>query len=518
MFLMFAYANRARCMSRYLLRSLSAALALTFAFMPMSLLIAPRPVHAQSQALPQTPVPRTGNDNAQVKASWIEGLKLLDSAEAADWAAGENMIRQALQNGERSVEAYAVLALLRLRQSDPEDALQWIDQARKSQVLETSESAGVLLRAELCASLTLEDKERSTQAFKDIARRIYAANRIAAQDAKAIDALDLRCSAHTLGITVAMLEPPQAESVLAGRDIQIASQCALGSNVSGVATTYEAAFALANKNVLEITKHLQAIAKHGADKVRADLETKQAELKQLLEEAAQQEQVATEFNRNTREQVDQDSADRRKLTREIRELDAQRANLSPGHPGRLRAAPPLPPPSSSIYVQEYEIRTVYEERVVNGQVIRVPVTREVRRPQYEIDRERNERYSLVMRDYENARREYDAYVANYQNALRTWQEVENRRLKDLDDRKSAASAKVSELDAEKKALESERSAAAKEVVAIRNAREALQFEIKWMQLVLDAVAQQKVGKLFRPDHFPLINWSIEKARLQRNLR
>ena len=438
-------------------------------------------------------------------ASWRDALRLLDSASPADIVAAESILRQAIAAGGAPAEAVCTLALVRLRQTEPTDALALVDGlATTYDPAELQSTRAVALRIRLCAALMIDDASQVDSAFKDLVRWIVAG---------AGDPTDLRFSAITIGVVEAMLEIDLAQSPITGRNLRIGRGCMLDSRVPGVASSYSAAYAQASERAGELARQFAMIADKGIEAVAAENAERLQSLDKSLGVLVQQKELTSEIFRNAREQTQQNTRDRRKLDSQIAMKMRQ---PTPGHPGPQRPAPPPPPPRSTIGVEEFELRTDYDTIIRNGETIQIPVTRQVRRSQYDIGREREQKYQHVLRDYQQIRADYDRYAQNHQNALKSWTEADRLRRQNLAQQRGEFEAKRAELLAASERIKDEQRDTAKEFSAQRNEKEQEAFELELQSIALAAAAEQNIAGAFRPRNFPVVSWSQEKALLQRN--
>ncbi len=87
-------------------------------------------------------------------------------------------------------------------------------------------------------------------------------------------------------------------------------------------------------------------------------------------------------------------------------------------------------------MDEFEVINDYDTIIQNGQTIRVPVTRQVRRPAYEIERERNQAYNRMRSEYDRAVADYRTYESEYNKRLTSWASEDQRRRQDSQPRES----------------------------------------------------------------------------------
>lgn len=441
-------------------------------------------------------------------ASWRDSLGLLDSSSPADTVAAESILRESIAHRDAPPEAICAFALVRLRQEESADALALISSLpTRYSAADLEKSQALALRVRLCAALMIRDAQQADSAFKDLVRLIVA---------ETADPVDLRYGAITVAVVVAMLEPDLAKSPIAKRDLAIGRDCMLNCRIHGVASAYTSAYAQASDRAGELVRQFALIADKGLDAIAAEHQSRMQSLGNSLDDLALQKELAGEIFRNAREQTQQNTRDRRKLENQIATLMAKSRQATPGHPGPPRPAPPLPAHPSTIHVDEYETRTEWEYVIRNDTSFRVPVTRQVRRSQHEIDRERDLMYQRMLDDYKRVKDDYDRYARNYQTALKSWTEADGLRRLKLDDERAEAEAKRAELIASSELIKEQQRETAKEISAKRNEKEQEAFELELQGIALAAVQAQDIAEVFRPRNFPVISWSQEKALLQRN--
>lgn len=456
------------------------------------------------------PTPAVADGHLERADSFFEGLKLLDSASAADVVAAESMLREAIASGDASAETLCTLAMLRLRQGEARDAIELLER-RSSSLNQDALAAtqGLALRIDLCASLMTDDGPRAIAAFRNCVRHVVAAQ---------ADPVDLRYSAITVGVVVAMLEGHLAESKIPLRDLQIGRDCMLDSRVSGVGTAYASAYAEAHERAEELERQFEEIAARGIDAVAAENQARLAELDRSVDALSAQKELTSEIFRNARELTQQNTRDRRKLESQIAAIDMKLRQATPGHPGPQRPAPPPPPPRVSIQVEEIETRTQWETILRDGQLVPILVTRQFRRPQADIERDRDRQYERVLSDYQRIRDEYDRYAENHRQALESWTQADRSRRQALNEQRAAAETRRAELAAETDALKQQRRETAQQTSKLRNQKDQEAFEVELQSLALAAAGQQQIASAFRPPHFAVLSTTQEKALLQRNLR
>ncbi len=363
-----------------------------------------------------------------------------------------------------------------------------------------------MLRIQLASALASGDAAASDRSFKDLVRLVVRGQ---------ADSLDMRLAAQSVGVCVAMLESDKARSPIEQRVLDIGRNSMLNSKVRGVEAAFTSAYQSAHERTEVLLNTLDAISRDGFDAVLAQFNTRSAAIKARQAAVDQQKQLTSEIVRNTREQIDQNKADERKLAREIAMLQAQLRQRTPGHPGPKRLPPTPPPPRSFIPVDEFELRTVYEIRYQNGQEIRVPVTREVRRSQYEIDRDRDRIYDRHLSEYSLAQADYARYESNYQEAMRTWEQTDQARRRDLNEKILNNERRRSELQAAIRSFQDEKLESAKELKEKRTEQEQEAFELELMAIALAAAQKSQPESAFRPQHFNMFSWSQERVLLER---
>jgi len=458
---------------------------------------------------PHTLCPRLWAQTAST-ADWREAIQWLDSDSAADWTAAEDILRQSSASGSLPPEACGTMALFRLRQQAPLEALAQVTGLAQQHTPEQLEpTRALVLRVQLAAALASQQDSLAAQAFKDLVRMIVAAQ---------ADPLELQLSAHCLGTVVGMLSSSQAQAPITQRDLEIARQCLLDSKVPKVVATFSQAEAHAYEQTQELERQLVLIAKHGLDSQTAVYQAQEIRLRQEQSELAEQKELTGETLRNAKEMLAQNIRDRRKLEQQIYQLQVQLRQPTPGHPGPKRTPPATPPSRTSIVVDEYELRTEYESISQAGKTVVVPVTRQVRRPLVDINRQRDEIYQSILREYDQASRDYQQYLRTYEQALKSWNEIDRARRDKLTKDKTQAEAQRDALLAESQAIQADKASVAKDMVTARTAQEQERFEWTMLGLALTAAKTQTLASLFRPPHYELLRWSQEKASLQRHTR
>lgn len=445
--------------------------------------------------------------------TWRDGLRLLDSRSQADIVAAEHMLLQLSKQDNLPPEALCTLALLQLRQDKPAEALATVAALpSRYSASELQSTAALALRIQLYAALESDDGALADKAFKDLVRQIIAER----ANAERANVTDIRISTVTIAVVIAMLEVDRAQSPIAKRDRMIGYDCMLQSNLPGVSTAFITAYEQAKERSTELIRQFQLIEEKGIDAVAAENAARLEALNISLAQLTELKEMAAETFRNAREQTEQNTRDRRQIDRLISSINVRLRQPTPGHPGPQRRPPPPPPLPTSIYVDEYELRTEIEYQNANGQLVGVPVTREYRRSQADIDYERDAKYQRVLRDYERLQADYDRYITSYNQALKNWNEADRARRLELNNQRGEAEAKRAELLAENEQIKAEKSAAAKDVVQTRTAREQEEFELQLQAIALEAVRTQKIAGAFRPRNFPVLSWSQEKSLLLRS--
>lgn len=448
-----------------------------------------------------------GHAASPTGAPWREGLKLIGSASPADVAAAESILEQANKKERLPPAALAALALCHLRQESPGEALAVLaERAARYSPEELESTRGTALRIALVAALMKNDAAAAELAFKDLVRLVVA---------EKSDSLDLRLAAHAIGSTVAMLEADVAKSPIPANVLAIGTGRMLQSNVRGVEAAYQAAYAVDNETAVALVQKLELIATKGFDVVAADNAARLAAVEARVAELNEQKKATSEIIRNTQEQIEQNKLDQRKLSKEIASLTAQSRAPTPGHPGP-RPLPPTPPPRrNSIAVEQYETRTDYENYYRDGQQVRVPVTRQVRRPQYEIDRERDAIFDRLIHEYDLRIEAYRRVETVYQNALASWTDADKRRRSELSEKRAELEARRTELVADSQVSKDEKNDSARALKGKRTAQEQEQFELQIQSLAINAFQAQKIHTAFRPPHYTTLVWPQEKVLLQR---
>ena len=444
------------------------------------------------------------------RGTWQEAVRLLDSTSPADTVAAISKL-EAIVSAEHTIApppaALTTLALLQLRQQDYEAAAGTLKRLSEQYTpAQLQARRGAILRMSLIVALAREDAASAEAAFKDLVRSLASEQG---------DPIDQKLIATSIGTTVGMLGVARAKSPITSRVLQIGSDQMLMSKLRGVGVHYQAAHENSIERTQALVAHLVRIEKDGIDAVAAELAQRQEALKQRSSELLEQKELTGEVIRNTREQVDQNTHDIRKLAGDINRINLQLRQPTPGHPGPKRPAPRPLPSRLSIPVDEFEIINDYDTVVQNGQTVRVPVTRQVRRPQSEIDYERNRIYNQMRGEYDRAVSEYRAYDADYNQRMASWIGEDQRRRQELNKDKADLEIKRNDLVAANKAINDDKKESAKDLKVKRTAAEQEEFEVELLSIAVQAYRDGKPHSAFRPQHFEPLNWTQEKVLLQK---
>lgn len=445
------------------------------------------------------------------RGTWQEALRLMDSASPADITAAIDKL-QPLLNIDRTVappaEALLTLAMCQLHQQDYAATAKTLEQLYAFYPLaQQTLRRGASLRLSLISALVREDAPAADAAFKDLVRMVVA---------EQSDPIDLKLNAFVIGTVVGMLGVERARSPINPRVLQIGNEQLLLSKVRGVATGFQAALENSNERTEALVSHLTRIDKEGIEALTAELERRQAALKQSAAELAEQKELTGEVVRNTREQEDQNTRDIRQLATDINRIQMKLRQPTPGHPGPKRQPPPPLISPRLIAVDEYEVINDYDYVTQNGQTTRVPVTRTVRRPQYEIERDQDRIYRRLRDEYERTMANYRVYEAEYAKLLLSWQGEDERRKRDLNNEKADLEIKRGQLVAANKAINDDKKDSTKDLRIKRTATEQEEFEVELLAIAIDVYRQGKPQLAFRPPYFQSLNWSQEKVLLQKH--
>ncbi len=444
------------------------------------------------------------------QGTWQDAVRLVDSTSLADIAAAISKL-EPLTSPDRTIAppagALVALALCQLRQADY-DAAQATIKRINAQVTPTQllPRRGALLRMSLIVALAREDAPAADAAFKDLVRMISAGQG---------DSIEQKLNASVIGTVVAMLSVDRANSPISPRVLQIGNEQLQNSKLRGVAAHYQAAFENNNERTEALVANFLRIEKDGIDAIAAELAQRQEALKQRAAELKDQKELTGEVIRNTREQTDQNTQDARKLASEINRINLKLRQPTPGHPGPKQQPPPPLPPLFSIPVEEYETQNDYDYVTQNGQTVRVPVTRTVRRSQAEIDRDRNLIYRRMRDEHNRLVADYKGYETQYNNLLASWQNEDLRRRKELNQEKAELEVKRDELLAANKAIKDDKVDSTKDLRIKRTETEQEQFEVELLEIAVQTYRDGQPHKAFRPQHFESLNWTQEKILLQK---
>ncbi len=261
------------------------------------------------------------------RGTWHDAVRLVDSSSQADIAAAIDKVKP-LMTADRTLPPPAVavttLALLQLRQQDYEAAGQTLERLAKEYTpAQLQARRGAMLRMSLIVALMREDAAAADAAFKDLVRMVASEQG---------DAIDLKLNAHCVGTTVAMLGVERAKSPIAARILKIGNDQMQVSKVRGVTIGFQASFENSNERTEALVAYLTRIEKEGIDAVQADLQQRQEKLKQRASELTEQKELTGEVLRNTKEQVDQNTQDARKLAGEINRIKIKLNQPTPAIP------------------------------------------------------------------------------------------------------------------------------------------------------------------------------------------
>ena len=444
------------------------------------------------------------------RGSWQDAVRLVDSGSPADIAAAIDKL-QPLVAADRALPPPAIalttVAMCQLRQQDYEAAAKMLERiARENTAAQQGLLRGANLRMSLLVALVRDDAATADSAFKDLVRMVVAAQG---------DPVDFKLNAHVIGTVVGMLSFERAKSPVAVRILKIGNDQLMSNRMHGIATQYQSALEIATERAEALVANLARIDKEGLDAVVADLEQRQQVLKQRANELKEQKELTGEVVRNTREQFDQNTRDMRQLAGSINRINQQLRQPTPGHPGPKRAPPPPLPSPRSIVVNEFEVVDDYEYVQRNGQSVRVPVTRQVRRSQSEIDRERNFVYERMRDEFNRNINDYRAYEATYNASLASWSTEDQRRRRELNDEKADLELKRNNLAEANKSIKIEKKDSAAELRVKRTEAEQEEFDVELLEIAVDAARSGSPHNAFRPQHFESLNWTLEKVLLQK---
>lgn len=445
-----------------------------------------------------------------VGGTWQDAIRLLDSASTADIVAAIDKL-ESLQAPDHTLgappTAQTALALLHLRQHDYEAAAKTLKQlSSRFAPPQLQARRGAILRMNLIVALEREDATAADAAFKDLVRMVVTGQG---------DPIDSKLNAMVIGSTVAMLGVDRARSPIDVRVLRIGNEQMQISKLRGVEVNFQAAFETSNERTETLVKHFLRIDKEGVESVAGELEQRLSALKQRASELQEQKELTGEVIRNTREQVDQNTQDIRQLAKDINAVNLKLRQPTPGHPGPKRSPPPPLPSLFSIPVDEYETRNDYDTIFQNGQSVRVPVTRQVRRAQSEIDRDRNQILNRLREERNRAMAEYQVYETQYNSRLTSWIGEDQRRRQELNDEKAEKEVKRNDLLAANKAINDDKKDSAKDLRLKRTETEQEEFEVQLLDIAVQAFRSGKPQSAFRPTHFESLNWTQEKVLLQK---
>lgn len=425
-----------------------------------------------------------------------EAIRLLDSPDEEDREKIEKMVRTYLTGNPQSAEAYCVLALLCFDQDRIDEATSVIEKIQKQKIPLNATMKGMIGQIRLCCAISSSEREESEKLFKAMVNAVQ-------REATATE--DKKSYCQTLGTIVAVLESVPDESPINSELLATGHAAMKSLSAKSLSFHYEESYQAAAKRVAEIDRWYETFSSMSPTERDQEVKRLQSELDSLQEPLAIAIETAQVAARNQKEIAKQSVKD-------FRELNGQRAvavnNLNtplPGHPGNEPVAPKVPNRND---IQVNEFQTV-ERRDSKGNITR---DRE-RRPQSDIDNERDRKYQGALSNYNILKSNYDKDINIYRQTLKTWLAEEERRKKTINE-------EISKIDEKRKELEEEVADALSDKKTSSQDLANLRTEIKDKRLTFQcaslAAAAANSGKKFsamQPHHFNAITIASEKQRL-----
>ena len=436
--------------------------------------------------------------------TWVDATRLLDSQSVQELQRGEAWLRQALAKEETPVEAAWALALFCVKRDD----LSAVDRVIKAVAQRYPELplpvAIAIERLKVTVALAQENVAEAESAMKRLAN---------VTTSKVISKEDQQLNAVCIGTLIAMLDTDMAQSPLSQETFDLAKKAIPSLNNSAISSQFEKAYEFSKALAKSLSIKFETINQTGIESVKTEqisLTKRYAELSKTFDDA-EEEHKSTKRNAD-----DQSKANRvsiKRLQAFVTQLEKNWKIVTPGHPGPMRPAPEMPI-KSKVYVDETETR--YETTTVtdaNGNRVQKQTRKEVRRPQTEIDRERDQKYAGLLQAFNANRAEYDRYLVRYQDAFATWSQADRDRRETMKKEKEDSLQQAASLDKQIDDLEAEKVDGGKQITAMRAQLKQLKLECDSVAEVLRATAIQKPQSSFRPGFFETIFVDQEKSRL-----
>jgi hypothetical protein len=442
--------------------------------------------------------------NSDVDSKWLDAVKLLDHSSVEDAKRGETLLRQELAQIETPVEAAWALALFCIKRDD------WVAADKVLKAIGTrypNPPMPVLVaveRIKLSVALHLEDATAADIALKKIANA--TSNTVVSKE-------DRQLNAASIGAIIGMLEDDVASSPISLEmldQLQVALRAVKQDDIS---PQFQFAYQSSRSKAGLLAEKLAKLETVGIDAIQSELQQIAIDREAHSQSVKDAEEALRLAKINADEQTKANRVSIKRLQAYVAKLEQNWKVPTAGHPGPEKPGP-VKPQKSSIIVDEFEYKneTVTETDSTGNRVQRTRSVR-TRRPQREIDRERDFQYARLMDIYRLQKAEFDEYIVKYRNVLGAWIQADRDRRDKLQDDKRNSLQQASELNKQIDEMEADRIASAKEVTEMRRRLKEIESEEAVLAEVVRTAATQKPEQSFRPGFFETIFVEKEKSRL-----
>ncbi len=182
---------------------------------------------------------------------------------------------------------------------------------------------------------------------------------------------------------------------------------------------------------------------------------------------------------------------------------------------RLRATQvqrPPPPPLPSIHsipVEEYAGKRL-RHHLSERSACSCAGTRQVRRPQFEIDRDRDRIYNRMRDEHTRLMADYRSYDTDYNKRLTSWR-ARTTPAHRAEQREGGTEVKRNQLVEANKAIKDDQKDSTKDLSAKRTETEQEEFEVELLNIAVQTIRAGKPHSAFRPRYFESLNWTQEKS-------
>jgi hypothetical protein len=435
---------------------------------------------------------------AGMLGNWQEAAKFVDSVHREDCRQAEKLLRLELGREGTPAQAAWGLGLFCVKRGDGpavERVLAGIQQKYPHGDASMQAACG---RLRLWSLLATEKPQEFAKELSSMMERLPS-----------MTEEDLALTAFLLGSILGMLDHPLAESPLT---VEVAHETKRSlSNLADerARVAFQQSYESARGRGDAIAKRLTAMEPVGLAAAKAEHAKglQESEATRVTLEADREAVAAWEKSAEPRLKVL--SSERKRMEAALAKIAREWQTNTAGHPGRERPAP-VPPNRELIFVDPY---IILWDTIIDSDGNRRDRQRTVPKSYTQIEIERDEKYRLLLADYQLARREYDLYYKQYLQQLEGWKARDRQRREGLTQEKAAIETQLSATRQAYDQLRGEMEEAAK-VLARRQAdwkRTAALLELD--RIVLPAAEANRIWSLFRPPHFELFQYHREKRRL-----